>query len=113
VTGAKRSPEGTGSDSDADALAAVDLSKFYAATEASFDQPLRKPIVASLGPTAASKKRRVKSSATARRKVTSAATPAKAPPKRDEPKGERVTKQERLLTLLSQSGHACERRLLS
>jgi hypothetical protein len=31
---AKRSPKGTGSDSDADALAAVDLSKFYAATEA-------------------------------------------------------------------------------
>ena len=31
---AKRSPEGTGSDSDADALAAVDLSKFYGATEA-------------------------------------------------------------------------------
>jgi len=53
--------------------------------------------------TAASKKRSVKSSATARRKVTSAATPAKAPPKSDEPKDERVTKQERLLTLLSQA----------
>ena len=31
---AKRSPEGTGSDSEADVLAAVDLSKFYAASEA-------------------------------------------------------------------------------
>jgi hypothetical protein len=50
--------------------------------------------------TAASKKRSVKSSATARRKVTSAATTAKVPPKSDEPKVERVTKQERLLTLL-------------
>jgi hypothetical protein len=53
--------------------------------------------------TAASKKRSVKSSATARRKVTSAATAAKVPPKSDEPKVERVTKQERLLTLLSQA----------
>src|ERR1019366_9333859 len=53
--------------------------------------------------TAASKKRSVKSSATARRKVTSAATTAKALPKSDEPKVERVTKQERLLTLLSQA----------
>jgi hypothetical protein len=53
--------------------------------------------------TAASKKRSVKSSATARRKVTSAATPAKMPPKSDEAKVERVTKQERLLTLLSQA----------
>jgi hypothetical protein len=53
--------------------------------------------------TAASKKKSVTSSATARRKVTSAAVTAKAPPKRDEPKVERVTKQERLLTLLSQA----------
>jgi hypothetical protein len=53
--------------------------------------------------TAASKKRSVKSRATARRKVTSAAATAKAPPKSDEPKVERVTKQERLLTLLSQA----------
>ena len=52
--------------------------------------------------TAASKKRSVKSSATARRKVTSAATTAKVPPKSDEPKVERVTKQERLLILLTQ-----------
>ena len=52
--------------------------------------------------TAASKKRSVQSRATARRKVTSAATTAKAPPS-DEPKVERVTKQERLLTLLSQA----------
>jgi hypothetical protein len=53
--------------------------------------------------TAASKKRSVQSSGTARRKVTSAAATAKAPPKSDEPKVERVTKQERVLTLLSQS----------
>jgi hypothetical protein len=53
--------------------------------------------------TAASKKRSVKSSATSRRKVTSAAVTAKAPPKSDNPKVERVTKQERLLTLLSQA----------
>lgn len=53
--------------------------------------------------TAASKKRNVKSSATARREVTSAATPAKVPPKSDETKVARVTKQERLLTLLSQA----------
>src|SRR6202035_1716483 len=52
--------------------------------------------------TAASKKRSVKSSAT-RHKVTSAAATAKVPPKRDEPKVARVTKQERLLTLLSQA----------
>jgi hypothetical protein len=52
--------------------------------------------------TAASKKRSVKSSTTARRQVTSLATTAKAPPKSDEPKVERVTKQERVLTLLSQ-----------
>ena len=50
--------------------------------------------------TAASKKRSVQSSAAARRKV---ATTAKVPPKSDEPKVERVTKQERLLTLLSQA----------
>src|SRR6202047_4179271 len=56
--------------------------------------------------TAASKKRSVQSSATARRKVTSAATTAKVPPKSDEPKVERVTKQERLLTLLSQADGA-------
>ena len=53
--------------------------------------------------TAASKKRSVKSSATARRKITSAATTTKVPPKSDEPKVERVTTQERLLTLLSQA----------
>ena len=53
--------------------------------------------------TAASKKRSVQSSATARRKVTSAAATAKTPLKADEPKVERVTKQERLLTLLSQA----------
>jgi hypothetical protein len=52
--------------------------------------------------TAASKKRSVKSNATARRKVTSAAATAKAPPKSDKLKSERVTKQERVLTLLSQ-----------
>ena len=56
--------------------------------------------------TAASKKRSVKSSVTARRKVTSAAATAKAPPKSDEPKLERVTKQERLLTLLSHAAGA-------
>jgi Protein of unknown function (DUF3489) len=53
--------------------------------------------------TAASKKRSVKSSATARRKVTSAAAAAKTLRKADEPRAERVTKQERVLTLLSQS----------
>ena len=53
--------------------------------------------------TAVSKKRSIQSRATSRRKVTSAATPAKAPPKSDEPKVARVTKQERLLTLLSQA----------
>jgi hypothetical protein len=53
--------------------------------------------------TAASKKRSVQSSATARRKVTSAAATAKAPPKSDEPKVARATKQERVLTLLSQA----------
>ena len=53
--------------------------------------------------TAAPKKRSVQSSAIARRKVTSAATTAKAPPNSDERKVERVTKQELLLTLLSQA----------
>ena len=52
---------------------------------------------------AAPKKGSAKSSAPARRKVTSAATAAKMPPKADKPKVERVTKQERMLTLLSQS----------
>ncbi len=40
----------------------------------------------------------VKSNATARRKVTSGATAAKTPLKTDEPKVERVTKQERVHT---------------
>jgi hypothetical protein len=40
-----------------------------------------------------SKKRSVQSSATARRKVTSAATTAKAPPKSDEPKVEQVIRR--------------------
>jgi len=44
-----------------------------------------------------------KSNTPSRRKVPSAATTAKAPPKSDKPKVERVTKQERLLTLLSQA----------
>ncbi len=52
---------------------------------------------------AAPKKGSAKSNATARRKVTSAVANAKTPPKADEPKVERVTKQERVLTLLSQS----------
>jgi Protein of unknown function (DUF3489) len=52
---------------------------------------------------AAPKKGSVKSNATARRKVTSAAATAKTPLKADEPKVARVTKQERVLTLLSQS----------
>ncbi len=52
---------------------------------------------------AAPKKGSVKSNATSRRKVTSAAANAKTPLKADEPKLERVTKQERVLTLLSQS----------
>ena len=50
---------------------------------------------------AAPKKGSVKSNATARRKVTSAAAAAKTPLKTDEPKVARVTKQERVLTLLS------------
>ena len=48
------------------------------------------------------KKGSVKSNATSRRKVTSAAAAAKTLRKADEPKVERVTKQERVLTLLSQ-----------
>jgi Protein of unknown function (DUF3489) len=52
---------------------------------------------------AAPKKGSVKSNATARRKVTSAVAAAKTPLKADEPKVARVTKQERVLTLLSQS----------
>src|SRR3984893_18245763 len=55
---------------------------------------------------AAPKKRSVKPNATYRRNATSVAATAKAPPKSDEPKGERVTKQERLLTLLSQAAGA-------
>ena len=51
---------------------------------------------------AAPKKGSAKSNATARRKVTSAAAAAKTPVKADEPKVERLTKQERVLTLLSQ-----------
>ena len=43
-----------------------------------------------------------RSTATSRRKVTSAAANAKMPSKADEPKVERLTKQERVLTLLSQ-----------
>jgi hypothetical protein len=49
------------------------------------------------------KKGSAKSNATSRRKVTSAAATAKPPLKTDEPKVARVTKQERVLTLLSQS----------
>jgi hypothetical protein len=52
---------------------------------------------------AAPKKGSVKSNATSRRKITSAAANAKTPLKADKPKVERVTKQERVLTLLSQS----------
>jgi Protein of unknown function (DUF3489) len=51
---------------------------------------------------AAPKKGSVKSNATSRRKITSAAANAKTPLKADKPKVERVTKQERVLTLLSQ-----------
>jgi len=51
---------------------------------------------------AASKKGSVKSNATSRRKVTSAAANAKTPLTADGPKVGRVTKQERVLTLLSQ-----------
>jgi hypothetical protein len=59
--------------------------------------------------TAASKKKSVQSSATARRKVTSSAATAKVPPKSDEPKVERVTKQERLLTRVKPTGPASKR----
>ena len=52
---------------------------------------------------AALKKGGAKSTATSRRKVTSAAATVKVPSKGDAPKVERVTKQERLLTLLSQA----------
>jgi len=48
------------------------------------------------------KKGSAKSNATSRRKVTSAAANAKTPLKADGPQVERVTKQERVLTLLSQ-----------
>ena len=51
---------------------------------------------------AAPKKGSVKSNATSRRKITSAAANAKTSLKADKPKVERVTKQERVLTLLSQ-----------
>jgi hypothetical protein len=50
----------------------------------------------------APKKGSAKSNAISRRKVTSAAAAAKTPLKAAEPKVERVTKQERVLTLLSQ-----------
>jgi hypothetical protein len=64
------------------------------------------PHIESTGP----KKGSAKSSAPRRRKVTSAAAAAKMPPKADEPQVERVTKQERLLTLLSQArGRASKR----
>ena len=52
---------------------------------------------------AAPKKGSAKSNATSRRKVTSAAANAKTPLKTVKPRAERVTKQERVLTLLSQS----------
>jgi hypothetical protein len=55
---------------------------------------------------AAPKKGSAKSNATSRRKVTSAAANAKTPLKVDEPRAERVTKQERVLTLLSQPNGA-------
>ena len=52
------------------------------------------------------KKGSAKSNATSRRKVTSAAANTKTPLKADEPKVGRVTKQERVLTLLSQPNGA-------
>jgi hypothetical protein len=52
---------------------------------------------------AAPKKGNAKSNATSRRTVTSAVANAKTPSKVDAPKLERATKQERVLTLLSQS----------
>ena len=48
------------------------------------------------------KKGSAKSNAPSRRKVTPAAANAKTPLEADEPKCERLTKQERVLTLLSQ-----------
>jgi hypothetical protein len=51
---------------------------------------------------AAPKKGSAKSNATSRRKITSAAANAKKPLKVHEPKVERATKQERVLTMLSQ-----------
>ena len=51
---------------------------------------------------AGSKKVSAKSTVPSRRKITSAAANAKTPLKADKPKAERVTKQERVLTLLSQ-----------
>ena len=51
---------------------------------------------------AAPKKGSAKSNATSRHKITSAAAAAKTPVKADEPKVERLTKQERVLTLLGQ-----------
>ena len=61
-----------------------------------FHQKSRNPRIA------APKKGSVKSNATARRKVTSAVAAAKTPLNADESKVARVTKQERVLTLLSQ-----------
>ena len=52
------------------------------------------------------KKGSAKSNAPSRRKVTPAAANAKTPLKADEPKCERLTKQERVLTLLSQPAGA-------
>ena len=52
---------------------------------------------------AAPKKGSAKSKTASRRKITSAAANAKTLVKADEPRAERVTKQERVLTLLSQS----------
>jgi Protein of unknown function (DUF3489) len=51
---------------------------------------------------AGSKKVSAKSTAPSRRKITPGAANAKKPVKADEPKVERVTKQERVLKLLSQ-----------
>jgi hypothetical protein len=51
---------------------------------------------------AAPKKGSAQSKTASRRKVTSPAANAKTPSKADGPKVERVTKQERVLTLLSQ-----------
>jgi hypothetical protein len=52
---------------------------------------------------AAPKKGSAQSKTASRRKVTSPAAHAKTPSKADEPKVARATKQERVLTLLSQS----------